>query len=97
MTYPGPTTTTYAYDAFGNRTSLVDGSGTTTTAYNDASEVSSVTPPSRAPVVSYTYDANGNVTNRADAMTEWCRFVAGRANRVQARCTLVASLTQSTS
>jgi len=71
VTYPGPSTTTYAYDAFGNRTSTTASAGTTTTAYNDASEITSVTPPSPAPAVSYTYDANGNVTNRGSDSFSW--------------------------
>ena len=29
VTYPGPSTTSYAFDAFGNRTSMTDGAGTT--------------------------------------------------------------------
>src|SRR6185437_8551931 len=64
----------YTLDDVGNRTArtnLVDGSGTTTTAYNDASEISSVTPPSPASPVSYTYDANGNVTNRGSDTFAW--------------------------
>ena len=71
VTYPGPSTTAYAYDAFGNRTSMTGSAGTTTTAYNDASEITSVTPPSPAPAVSYTYDANGNVTNRGSDSFSW--------------------------
>jgi len=71
VTYPGPSTTTYAYDAFGNRTSTTTSAGTTTTAYNDASEITSVTPPSPAPAVSYTYDANGNVTARGSDSFSW--------------------------
>jgi RHS repeat-associated protein len=69
--YPaGGGTTSYAFDAFGNRTSMTAPSGTTTYAYDNASELTGVTPPA-APVVNYTWDANGNLTNRGTDTFAW--------------------------
>ena len=45
VTYPGPSTTSYAFDAFGNRTSMTEGSDTTTYSYDDADRLTTVTPP----------------------------------------------------
>ena len=70
-TEAGPSTTTYAFDAFGNRTSKTDGSGTTGYSYDDADRITAVTPPSPAPVVSYTWDNNGNLTNRGSDSFSW--------------------------
>jgi YD repeat-containing protein len=61
VTYPGPTTTSYA---FGNRTSMTDGSGTTSYTYDDADRLTQVAPPLPAAPVPYTWDNNGNLTNR---------------------------------
>ncbi|MCC7363152.1 MAG: hypothetical protein IT303_02175 [Dehalococcoidia bacterium] len=52
VTYPGPSTTSYAFDDFGNRTSMTDAGGTTTYAYDDNDRITSVTPPSPAPAKS---------------------------------------------
>ena len=71
VTYPGPATTSYAFDAFGNRTSKTDAGGTTAYAYDDAGRITAVTPPSPAPVVSYTWDNNGNLTNRGSDSFSW--------------------------
>ncbi len=72
VTYPGPATTSYTFDAFGNRTSKTEpGSQTTTYAYNDGDRLTSVTPPSPAPVVNYTWDNNGNLTNRGSDTFAW--------------------------
>jgi RHS repeat-associated protein len=71
VTYPGPSTTSYAFDAFGNRTSLTDGSGATNYAYDNADRITSVTPPSPAPVVNYTWDNNGDLTNRGSDSFAW--------------------------
>ncbi|MBN9492899.1 RHS repeat-associated core domain-containing protein, partial [bacterium] len=70
-TGPGTASDTYTYDAFGNRTQLVDGSGTTTTAYNAGDEITSMTPPSPGSAVTYTYDANGNLTARGSDTFSW--------------------------
>ncbi|MCL4231899.1 MAG: hypothetical protein KJ053_09970 [Dehalococcoidia bacterium] len=70
VTYPGPSTTSYAFDAFGNRTSMTTGAGTTTYSYDDADRLTQVQPPLPAPPVPYTWDNNGNLTNRgADTFT----------------------------
>lgn len=54
-------TVTYAYDALGNRTQMVDLTGTTTYAYDVLNRVTSVTFPGNK-VVSYQYDNVGNRT-----------------------------------
>ncbi|MGE3412174.1 MAG: RHS repeat-associated core domain-containing protein [Dehalococcoidia bacterium] len=54
VTYPGPVTDTYTYDANGNRTSR----NALTYTYNDADELTSVNG------VSYGYDDNGNQVSR---------------------------------
>ncbi|MBA3877338.1 MAG: hypothetical protein C0498_10435, partial [Anaerolinea sp.] len=61
--YSDPATpdVTYAYDASGNRTSMVDGTGATAYAYDEAGRLISVTTP--GPVtVAYRYDLDGNRT-----------------------------------
>jgi YD repeat-containing protein len=54
----------YAYDANGQRTSMTDGTGTTTSTYDEAGRLSSVTSPhpSGAKTVGYRYDLDGNRT-----------------------------------
>ena len=47
VTYPGPSTTSYAFDAFGNRTSMTVAGNTTTYAYDENDRIASVTPPAR--------------------------------------------------
>ncbi len=50
---------------------MIDSSGTTTYAYDAADRITSVTPPSPAPAVSYTWDNNGNLTNRGSDSFSW--------------------------
>jgi RHS repeat-associated protein len=69
--YPGPTTTTYDFDAFGNRTEMVAGGNTTTYDYDDADRLETVTPPSPASPVAYTWDDNGNLTDRGSDAFSW--------------------------
>ena len=71
VTYPGPTTTSYAFDAFGNRTSKTDAGGATAYAYDDADRITSVTPPTPASAISYTWDNNGDLTNRGSDSFAW--------------------------
>jgi RHS repeat-associated protein len=71
VTYPGPTTTSYGYDAFGNRTSMTVARATTNYSYDDASRLTTVTPPSPAPAVSYTWDNNGDLTQRGSDTFTW--------------------------
>jgi RHS repeat-associated protein len=61
--YPNGTTTSYAYDAVGNRTSMTTAAGTTTYAYDNADQLTTVTPPGQA-AQSYNYDANGSITSK---------------------------------
>jgi YD repeat-containing protein len=85
VTYPGPSTTGYAFDAFGNRTSMTDSAGTTSYTYDDADRITAVQPPSPAPAVSYTWDDNGNLTNRGSDTFAWDyedRMVSGTVNSV---------------
>lgn len=71
VTYPGPSTTSYTFDAFGNRTSMTDGSGTTNYAYDEADRLMSVTPTGPDPAKNYTWDDNGNLTNRGSDTFSW--------------------------
>jgi len=69
--YPGLSTTSYAFDAFANRTSMTKpGNQTTTYAYDDADRLTSVTPPGQS-AISYTSDDNGNLTDRGDDEFAW--------------------------
>jgi YD repeat-containing protein len=49
VTYPGPSTTTYDFDAFGNREEMTTGAGTTTYDYDDADRLTEVDPPAASP------------------------------------------------
>ena len=50
---------------------MTDGSGTTTYSYDDAGRLTTVTPPSPASAISYTWDDNGNVTARGSDSFSW--------------------------
>jgi RHS repeat-associated protein len=54
-------TITHTYDADGNAFQVTDGTGTTTTGYNAANQLTTDTPPG-GPTLSYGYDPAGNVT-----------------------------------
>ncbi len=58
---PGTADVGYAYDADGNRTSMTDGTGTTTYVYDEADRLISVTSPGPK-VLGYRYDLDGNRT-----------------------------------
>ncbi len=61
--------TTYRYDSLGRPTEVVDGRGTTTYhTYDDRDRVVQVDT-SAYDVVTYTYDADGNLSTRTDATT----------------------------
>ena len=63
--------TTYTYDAMGNRTSMINASGTTTYTYDelgDANRLKTITYPDSR-VVSFEYDKNGNITKKTDSQT----------------------------
>jgi RHS repeat-associated protein len=85
VTYPGPSTTSYAFDAFGNRTSMTVAGNTTTYAYDDNDRITSVTPPSPASVINYTWDDNGDLTARGSDSFSWDyedRMVSATVNSV---------------
>ena len=67
VTYPGPSTTTYDFDASGNRTEMDVSGNATTYAYDPSrgrtDRITTVTPPSPASAISYTWDDNGNLTD----------------------------------
>jgi RHS repeat-associated protein len=65
VTYPGPTTTTYTYDANGNRLTKTAGGVTTNYTYDNADRMTV------AGGASYTYDANGNLTARGTDTFSW--------------------------
>jgi len=67
----GSQTTGYAYDAVGNRTGMTTSAGTTSYGYDNADQLTSVTPPGQG-ATSYAYDAAGNQTNKgAGASFGW--------------------------
>ncbi|MGE0600431.1 MAG: RHS repeat domain-containing protein [Dehalococcoidia bacterium] len=85
VTYPGPSTMTYDFDAFGNRTEMDVSGNATTYAYDDADRISTVTPPSPASAISYTWDDNGNLTDRGSDSFDWDyedRMVSATVNSV---------------
>lgn len=47
-----------------SKMSMTTGAGTTTYSYDDADRLTQVQPPLPAPPVPYTWDNNGNLTNR---------------------------------
>ena len=67
VTYPGPSTTSYAFDAFGNRTSMTVAGNTTTYAYDDNDRITSVTPPSPGSWYYYPSDGLGSTMAVVDA------------------------------
>ena len=71
VTYPGPSTTTYAFDAFGNRTSMTTSAGTTSYTHDDADRITEVQPPSPASAIAYTWDDNGNLVERGSDTFAW--------------------------
>jgi uncharacterized protein RhaS with RHS repeats len=77
--------TTYDFDAFGNRTEMDISGNATTYAYDDADRITTVTPPSPASAISYTWDDNGNVTDRGSDSFAWDyedRMVSATVNSV---------------
>jgi RHS repeat-associated protein len=66
VTYGDGTSTSQTFDADGNRTKLVDGTGTTTFAYDGLGRLTSKTLPS-GEVQSFGYDAAGNLTSKMDS------------------------------
>ncbi|PJE99503.1 Wall-associated protein [Streptomyces carminius] len=72
--------TTYRYDGLGRPTDVVDGRGTTTHHTYDKRDRITRTDTSAYDVVTYTYDADGNLTTRTDATgtTTWRYDALGR-------------------
>lgn len=66
ITYADGSAINYAYDANGNRTSLVDNTGTTSYAYDHLNRLTKETLPD-AKTNTYTYDSAGNMLSFADA------------------------------
>jgi RHS repeat-associated protein len=75
VTYPGDRVWTYAYDASGNVTEVIDangnatptaGDGRTTYAYDAFDRLASIAYSDGAPNVSFAYDGNGNRTQMSD-------------------------------
>jgi RHS repeat-associated protein len=65
VTYPGPSTTTYAFDAFGNRLTMTVGTDETTYTYDDADKLLT------AGGQSMTYDDNGNLLTDGAGTYTW--------------------------
>lgn len=75
-------TTTFVYDAVGNRTAVTDANNhTTSSAYDGKNRLTSVTAPGGTATV-YTYDAAGNVLTRTDANNHVTTFAYDAANRM---------------
>ena len=80
VTYPGPAATSYAFDAFGNRTSKTDAGGATAYAYDNANRLSSVTD-WNSNTTSYAYDdANRMTTTTLPSGTATSRLGAATAS-----------------
>jgi RHS repeat-associated protein len=71
----------YAYDVHGNRTSMVDGTGTTTYAYDEADRLTSVTSPGDV-TVGYRYDLDGNRTKLVYPDGTAVTYVFNKANQL---------------
>jgi RHS repeat-associated protein len=81
-TDPLGNTTTYTYDAVGNKTSVKDANNHSTSyGYDGLNRLSSVTAPGGA-VTAYTYDAAGNLLTRTDANNHATTYVYDAANRL---------------
>ncbi len=66
----GTPTQSFSYDRAGNRTGMTTAAGTTTYSYDNADQLTSMTPPGSG-AISYTYDANGAVTARSSDAFTW--------------------------
>ncbi len=64
VTYPDSSTTAYAYDANGNRTSLTDSTGTTTWVYDSVNRMTSES--KAANTITNAYDANSNLISQTN-------------------------------
>jgi RHS repeat-associated protein len=71
---------TFNYDAVGNRTSIVDGSGTATYVYDDLDRLKSITRGTNA--FSYSYDVAGNITNRTYPDSSQVAYTYDEDNRL---------------
>ncbi|MFB7272679.1 DUF6531 domain-containing protein [Streptomyces sp. NPDC056244] len=79
---PAAYTTSYAYDAAGNRTKVTDPTGASTiTTYDEINRPLVVTDPLTR-TTGYTYDANGNVTKITDAANKAATSVYDKNNRL---------------
>ncbi|MBS3989210.1 MAG: hypothetical protein KGZ44_04625 [Dethiobacter sp.] len=77
-------TTTFVYDAVGNRTRITDPKGFITNfSYNNMNWLTSVTDADNR-VTTYGYDANGNRTSVTDARNNTTAYEYNRANQVSA-------------
>jgi RHS repeat-associated protein len=81
-TDPLANTTTYTYDAVGNRTGVTDANNHTTTyAYDGRNRLLSTTAPGNA-TTAYVYDAAGNLISRTDANNHATSYNYDAADRV---------------
>ncbi|MFF9392304.1 DUF6531 domain-containing protein [Streptomyces griseoluteus] len=79
---PAAYTTSYTYDAAGNRTAVTGPTGASTTTTYDAINRPLVVTDPRKNTTSYTYDANDNVTKITDAASKTVTSVYDKNNRL---------------
>ncbi|MBI3939539.1 MAG: RHS repeat protein [Acidobacteria bacterium] len=80
-TYDGADAGAYGYDEAGNLTSVTDGTGTTTYAYNALREVTDIRYPT-GKAVSISYDAAGNISSIIYPNSFSVRYAYDKRNRV---------------
>jgi RHS repeat-associated protein len=77
QTLPGAQKSTYSYDASGNRITTVDAKGTTTNYHYDrGNRLSNVDFSDGTPSVTYSYDANSNITGASNSASEGYQYDA---------------------
>lgn len=81
ITYPDTKTVQYTYDGVGNRATMVDWNGTTTTTYDALNRVTSVASPSGT--VSYAYDEVGNLASITYPGSKTVSYTYDGANRLK--------------
>jgi RHS repeat-associated protein len=85
--HPGGMTTyltTYGYDVLDDLTSVTQGTQTRTFGYNSVKELTSATNPENG-TTGFTYDDNGNLFTRTDALSRGTTYTYDSLNRISTR------------